>query len=415
MARLYLIVERLLARGLLAPSVVVGERAALTAVPIAPEFAWRPNPVGIDVPHRLSRFAFWRRRDEALVSESPLSLASTVVRDGPAAGIVGELARASTPRDLAERTGVDEASCAACIGLLVAVGLAGAVDRDGRLPEDDDDRLAQYDFHDLLFHTRSRRGRSDEPTGATFRFVDRIAPEPATKAPMSERATDLYAPDLECVAADDPPFTTVLERRRSVRAHGGRPIGASELGEFLYRAARVRTVEPIDVERGLLYETTSRPYPSGGATYDLELYVTVRECDGIHPGLYHYDPLGHRLFLVSDDPRVVDGFVHDAWLACAQAVLPQVVITLASRFPRLAWKYSGMAYAATLKNVGVLFQTIPGRDRNGPGPLRARQRRREPALSRRGHRPVYRALGRRVHAGECAGVVVARQPPLIPP
>ncbi|MBV9209430.1 MAG: SagB family peptide dehydrogenase, partial [Acidobacteria bacterium] len=37
---------------------------------------------------------------------------------------------------------------------------------------------------------------------------------------------------------------------------------------------------------------------------------------------------------------------------------PQVLITLASRFQRMAWKYHAIAYAATLKNVGVLFQTM---------------------------------------------------------
>jgi SagB-type dehydrogenase family enzyme len=37
---------------------------------------------------------------------------------------------------------------------------------------------------------------------------------------------------------------------------------------------------------------------------------------------------------------------------------PQVLITLASRFARLSWKYEGIAYAATLKNVGVLQEAM---------------------------------------------------------
>ena len=35
-----------------------------------------------------------------------------------------------------------------------------------------------------------------------------------------------------------------------------------------------------------------------------------------------------------------------------------MLITLASRFQRLSWKYAAIAYAATLKNVGVLYQTM---------------------------------------------------------
>jgi SagB-type dehydrogenase family enzyme len=35
-----------------------------------------------------------------------------------------------------------------------------------------------------------------------------------------------------------------------------------------------------------------------------------------------------------------------------------VLITVTSRFGRLSWKYSQIAYALTLKHVGVLYQTL---------------------------------------------------------
>jgi SagB-type dehydrogenase family enzyme len=37
---------------------------------------------------------------------------------------------------------------------------------------------------------------------------------------------------------------------------------------------------------------------------------------------------------------------------------PQVLFVLTARFQRLNWKYETMAYAAILKNVGVLYQTM---------------------------------------------------------
>lgn len=37
---------------------------------------------------------------------------------------------------------------------------------------------------------------------------------------------------------------------------------------------------------------------------------------------------------------------------------PQILFTIASRFDRFNWKYSGMAYAAQLKNVGAIYQTM---------------------------------------------------------
>ena len=36
----------------------------------------------------------------------------------------------------------------------------------------------------------------------------------------------------------------------------------------------------------------------------------------------------------------------------------QTLTILAARFQRLAWKYSSIAYALMLKNVGVIYQTM---------------------------------------------------------
>ncbi len=38
--------------------------------------------------------------------------------------------------------------------------------------------------------------------------------------------------------------------------------------------------------------------------------------------------------------------------------LPQILITIAARFNRVSWKYSSIAYALILKDVGVLLQTL---------------------------------------------------------
>jgi SagB-type dehydrogenase family enzyme len=37
---------------------------------------------------------------------------------------------------------------------------------------------------------------------------------------------------------------------------------------------------------------------------------------------------------------------------------PQVLITIAARFGRVAWKYSALAYGLILKDTGVLMQTF---------------------------------------------------------
>jgi SagB-type dehydrogenase family enzyme len=102
-----------------------------------------------------------------------------------------------------------------------------------------------------------------------------------------------------------------------------------------------------------------RPYPGGGALYELELYLTVNACENLAPGLYHYGAREHQLERISDLNTNAEGLLSGASRATGIANEHlQVLITIASRFQRISWKYSSMAYAATLKNVGVLYQTM---------------------------------------------------------
>jgi SagB-type dehydrogenase family enzyme len=106
-------------------------------------------------------------------------------------------------------------------------------------------------------------------------------------------------------------------------------------------------------------EFASRQYPAGGGLYELEFYAAVNVCASLDPGLYHYDPARHRLTRLCGRTAEVEGLLRDAAesTAIAQDNL-QVLLILAARFPRLAWKYESIAYALTLKHVGVVFQTM---------------------------------------------------------
>jgi SagB-type dehydrogenase family enzyme len=47
--------------------------------------------------------------------------------------------------------------------------------------------------------------------------------------------------------------------------------------------------------------------------------------------------------------------------ALSAGVVPhgtQILLILVARLPRIAWKYTGLAYALVLKDVGVVFQTM---------------------------------------------------------
>jgi SagB-type dehydrogenase family enzyme len=54
----------------------------------------------------------------------------------------------------------------------------------------------------------------------------------------------------------------------------------------------------------------------------------------------------------------LDAVLAEARFAMDAPAVPQIVITIAARFGRISWKYSSLAYALILKDVGVLIQTL---------------------------------------------------------
>ena len=277
--------------------------------------------------------------------ESPLALARV------------ELAPRAMPRlaELFDPRGAVAPGKAAdpLVALLDAAGLLTRLGPGTRSAEDRDPALRTWEFADLLFHARSRLGRHDAPAGATFEHLGRLPPLPAVKQ-RAARGIPLPRPTLRRVARSDPSLTAVLERRRSRRGPAA-PLSLAQLGEFLFRAARVRRRRRASAR--LPYQTSSRPYPSGGACYPLELYLAVRQCRGLAAGLYHYDPLGHRLEPVPDGAAHVDALLGDTRQEFGAGAAP-VLFVITARFARVSWKYRSMAYSVLLKDVGVLMQTM---------------------------------------------------------
>ena len=307
------------------------------------------EPVGI------SRFAVMRVDADALIVERP---GEHVVLSCPDERVRTLLMRLVGEADAArsEDTGLDPEDVGLIVSVLVEAGIALPRGAAAGVPEAEDPRLRPWKWHDLAVHFRSRRGRHRAPAHATYHLLHQQPPEPAVKPPMSTRVIDLPVHDVEALRATDMTLTEAVEQRFAGRDHDERPLDPDQLSELLFRTARVRWLAARTDET--LYEHTSRPYPSGGATYDLELYLTVDRCDGLEPGLYHYDPDRHALEHLDQLTAATGQMLLDATGATGGLVRPQVLLTVASRFARISWKYEGMAYATTLRNVGAFYQTL---------------------------------------------------------
>jgi SagB-type dehydrogenase family enzyme len=314
---------------------------------------YEPASVALEVPLRLSKFALLRTHGGALILESPLAKHRMVLLDPAAVSLVASLGAKHTGSALAGE--LPTRAVRTLLGHLVGAGFVEAAEQ-GSFPSDTEPALRQWDLHDLLIHSRARGGRFDQPFGGIFPYRGEIEPRPALKPLPAGRQIPLHRPALDALLARDPALTTALEGRTSIRHYGEQPLTAEQIGEFLYRTARVRAL--YGPSKATPYEATTRPYPCGGAAYELELYLTVRRCQGIEPGAYYYDPAGHRLILVNEDATDREAMLHTASVATGLQAVPDVLITMTSRFQRLSWKYRAIAYSVSLKDAGVLYQTM---------------------------------------------------------
>ncbi|MEW9532372.1 SagB family peptide dehydrogenase [Microbispora sp. NPDC049125] len=330
----------------------------LSATPISSKASFSPVPLDPGATLRLSRFAQIRMVGDRLRVESALSAYRVDLHTTEAFLLVSCFGSVSSPEDASARLGLSKELTRAAAEYLIAAGMViSGVPGEG-FAEDRDSALVTWSPHALMMHSRSRLGRHDDPFGATFPHAGRLDPDPPVKEPSGRLVIRLPRPDLERLLDRDPPVTAVLEARRSVREFGDRQLTLSQIGELLYRTARVRSLtkaassDPIPVPR------SSRPYPSTGGAYALELYLAVSDCAGLQRDVYFYDPLSHALYTTGASEEALGELLDDARVSAGLPAEPPVLIVITARFRRMNWQYEGLAYSALLKDVGVLMQTL---------------------------------------------------------
>jgi SagB-type dehydrogenase family enzyme len=304
---------------------------------------WRPRtdplpPGDLD----LCRFAYLRRNDTGVapgvVLESGLERARVLLGSRGLADLAELLARPrpATPGSFAE-----------VLWRLGFLDLAQPVESEAR---------RCWEFHDLLAHEAGRNNRDGVPIGGTYRFAGKFPPAPAIKpTPPGERIA-LAPVDPERIRQRSDSLDAVQMRRRSIRRFASAAIPLAMLTEFLWRVCRT-----TGHEEGEYQELISRPYPAGGSVNELEFYLAVRRCAGLESALYHYDSHGHSLVRLAASEAVAGRIVDHSAAAMALGEAgekPDITIVIASRLPRLAWKYQGMAYRASLMNAGVVFNLM---------------------------------------------------------
>jgi SagB-type dehydrogenase family enzyme len=208
---------------------------------------------------------------------------------------------------------------------------------------------ATWEFHDRLFHRRTRRFDDLLGHGNTRRFGDAFPTEPALRPDYGGAVVALPRP----VPSTDRGFYEVLDARRSARTMADEPLDIVDVATLLHRSTRVLAAGDAGPDQ------LRRPFPSAGGIHELEFYLAVDRCHGLVSGFYHYRGDRHALLALPESEtyaRMMLEHCAQAWGQPGQ--LPQAMVVIASRMPRLARKYEGIAYRLSLLDAGVALQTL---------------------------------------------------------
>lgn len=266
-------------------------------------------------------------------------------------------ARAALAEDAARLLGVDTDEGRAIVedlhenGLLVAEG-----HDDPRLPAVRH-WIERGWLEALMLHLRSRDLAFADDASVT---PDALQDEVLAELVAEEGAPEIWKrfPDAQAVALPPPqvlperPLADVLLARRSNRPWKRGQVTLAELSTMLHyanvetRRLRVAAERELGVRPSVLLNS---------AFSALESYFFAFAVEGLDPGLYHYDPLHHRVSLVRE------GLLRDELVTmCIGQSRPReaaVAFLISALWPRYAFRYRhARAYRTLLVNVAELAQ-----------------------------------------------------------
>lgn len=189
-----------------------------------------------------------------------------------------------------------------------------------------------------LFHLNSEPWVNEKP-GPQTPFVQQTKTYPgAPRVPLPDTATG----QIDELAAE----------RRSVRAFRDTPLSLAHLAAVLRAGYRAITPDRDDPSQTFL----RRPVPSAGGLYPLEVYLLVRNVEGLAKGIYHYDVMADDLEVLADGPwEEAASKAFYTWDFIADA---PVVLCIGAVFERNQAKYGPRGYRYTLLEAGHVTQNL---------------------------------------------------------
>jgi len=144
----------------------------------------------------------------------------------------------------------------------------------------------------------------------------------------------------------------LLVARGSCRQYVAREMPLETLGTLLGGAYGLTRLNRLD--SGIRFH--SRPVPSAGGLYPLELYVMTQRVAGVQDGIHHFAAAANKLSLLQPFPphdQLTELFLSQYFLENANAL-----VMISAVFPRTLRKYGARGYRYVLLEAGHVAQTI---------------------------------------------------------
>ena len=298
-----------------------------TFEPLKSEF--RPGDPHDVTGQRLSRFSYVKRDGADFVLLSPETACRMTLRSDE---VLRHIWHLSSSLDGAQ---ANEA-------IFVALGQFGFLEPG--LADEPVER-ASWAFADAILHSSSRRGLDEPIVGENINLQEQYPAPQARLVPTGK---------THALTPDHGKTQLATEHRQSCRTWQASPIPLPLVSSFLQRLS---AVNESFVAGGL--ERLVKPIPAAGSIHELEWYIAVGNVSGLDQGLFRYCGFEHTLHAVPDSTGAAAEMLQNAGSSMGvTAEVPPALIMLATRMPRISWKYKGMAYRLTLLNAGIALDAM---------------------------------------------------------
>jgi SagB-type dehydrogenase family enzyme len=148
------------------------------------------------------------------------------------------------------------------------------------------------------------------------------------------------------------PLSQLFSSRRSCRSFAQKSLPAASLGALLSGAYGLTNF--VTLPNGFRFH--SRPVPSAGGLYPLEMYLLTNRVEGIDDRVYHFEAAAVQLRPIAPKPNADEL----ARMLLAQQFLENanVVIFITAVFHRTLSKYGSRGYRYVLLEAGHVAQNL---------------------------------------------------------